>query len=61
MGSIQTGHEVVVSPNRDRHTGANKVSQLFNFIPIFVKFVSFSLPGLSSISLVSSKFFFVLR
>ncbi|XP_055324994.1 casein kinase I isoform X22 [Sitodiplosis mosellana] len=25
VGSIQTGHEVVVSPNRDRHTTANKV------------------------------------
>lgn len=25
MGSLQTGHEVVVSPNRDRHTPANKV------------------------------------
>lgn len=25
VGSIQTGHEVVVSPNRDRHTAANKV------------------------------------
>ncbi|XP_055324844.1 casein kinase I isoform X7 [Sitodiplosis mosellana] len=26
VGSIQTGHEVVVSPNRDRHTTANKTN-----------------------------------
>lgn len=26
VGSIQTGHEVVVSPNRDRHAAANKVN-----------------------------------
>lgn len=25
VGSIQTGHEVVVSPNRDRHATTNKV------------------------------------
>ncbi|XP_070507723.1 casein kinase I isoform X5 [Chironomus tepperi] len=25
VGSLQTGHEVVVSPNRDKHTPANKV------------------------------------
>lgn len=31
VGSIQTGHEVVVSPNRDRHTGTNKVSNQFHF------------------------------
>jgi hypothetical protein len=25
VGSLQTGHEIVVSPNRDRHPTANKV------------------------------------
>ena len=27
MGSLQTGHEIVVSPNRDRHPTANKVNK----------------------------------
>lgn len=29
VGSLQTGHEVVVSPNRDKHTPANKVKKSF--------------------------------
>lgn len=29
VGSLQTGHEVVVSPNRDKHTPANKVKTSF--------------------------------
>ncbi|XP_031636320.1 casein kinase I isoform X4 [Contarinia nasturtii] len=31
VGSIQTGHEVVVSPNRDRHTTANKEPDFVDF------------------------------
>lgn len=27
VGSLQTGHEVIVSPNRDKHTPANKVKE----------------------------------
>ncbi|KAJ4441078.1 hypothetical protein ANN_10928 [Periplaneta americana] len=29
VGSLQTGHEIVVSPNRDRHPTANKVNRRF--------------------------------
>lgn len=32
VGSLQTGHEVVVSPNRDRHQSTNRVSK-FVFLP----------------------------
>lgn len=37
VGSLQTGHEVVVSPNRDRHQSTNRVSNDFFFV-IFVSF-----------------------
>jgi Casein kinase 1 gamma C terminal len=53
VGSIQTGHEVIVSPNRDRHTPANnKVIEKENLQVIviaqskyeirFMKFIGFS-------------------
>ncbi|XP_062564265.1 casein kinase I isoform X9 [Armigeres subalbatus] len=31
VGSLQTGHEVVVSPNRERHTPVNKDGDLFSY------------------------------
>lgn len=46
VGSLQTGHEVVVSPNRDRHQSTNRVSNQFfslivwDYLLLLYKFAS---------------------